>query len=209
MIDGHAARSAFRLAVILSVVAAAVGCGGGEPTFTPEEASALILAQFPDADLDVRTASIDEQGRGVAFANFNEQMVSFFFQQMEDAWDLEAVDFDGSFYYIRDLEQISATMVLMVELAGALEQCRGANGAYPAGDAAEALQALIPDLITAETQLHDAWDRDLEYESDGDDYTLISHGADQEGDSNDDLILHSGEFIGAGAGGGQEQAPPE
>ncbi len=207
MIDGHAARSGFRLTVMLLAVVTAVGCGGGGPTFTPEEATTLILAQFPDADLEVRTASVDEQGRGVANARFNEQVVSFFFQPIEETWSLEAVDFDGSFYYIRDLEQISATMVLMGELAGALELYRAANDGYPEGETAEALLALIPDFISAETQLHDAWERDLEYESDGDDYTLISHGADQEDGSNDDLILHSGEFVGAGAG--QGQAPPE
>ena len=205
MIYGRAARNLMGLTLTLAVAMLAGGCGGGGPTFTPEEASALILAQFPDAELDVRTASIDEEGRGVAFASFNEQMVSFFFEPSEDAWALEAVDFDGSFYYIRDLEQISETMVLMGELASALENYRAANGSYPAGESAEALQALIPDFIAAETQLHDAWTEDLAYESDGDDYTLISPGADRESGSNDDIVLHSGEFV--GGGGGRGQAP--
>lgn len=207
MINGRAARSLMGMTLILALAVVAAGCGGGGPTFTSEEASALILAQFPDAELDVRTASIDEQGRGVAFASFNEQMVSFFFQSSDDAWALEAVDFDGSFYYISDLEQISATMVQMGELAGALENYRAANGSYPEGEGGEALQLLIPDFIAAETQLHDAWEENLAYESDGDDYTLISPGADQESGTNDDIVLHSGEFVGAGSGPGRAPTP--
>jgi hypothetical protein len=202
---GNAARGLSRLTLILAVAAVAAGCGTAEPTFTPEEASALIVAQFPEAELEVRTASIDDLGRGVAFARFNYQMVSFFFHPAEEGWGLEAVDFDGSFYYNRDLEQISATMVMMGELAAALESYKAANEGYPAGDTAEVLRALIPDFLAAETHLRDAWEEEFSYQSDGGDYTLISPGADQQRGSNDDIVLHSGEFVGAGRGGGQTQ----
>ncbi len=209
MIDAHGARNKRLLNVLLTVMAvAAVGCGAGggaedapgvgEAAFTAEQAAMLIQAQFPEATLEVRTVNIDQQGRGVAVTSFDEQEVSFFFEPSADAWELEAVDFAGSFYYLRDLEQISATMLVMSELATALEQYRAANQTYPEGATAEALQALIPDLIAEHTQLHDAWEQDLDYESDGDDYTLISYGADQESGTRDDLILHSGEFVGAG-----------
>jgi len=185
---------------------ASIGCGGGEPAFEVEQATVLIKAEFPDSELDVRTARVDEEGRGVVFARFNEQMVNFFFLPAEDGWTLDAVDFDGSFYYIRDLEQISTTMALMVEVADALQDYKEANEAYPVGDTHEALHTLSPQFMSDETDYNDAWDQEITYESDGDDYTMVSFGADKQEGTADDIILVSGEFVGAnreGEGGQQ------
>ncbi len=208
MIDAGEIRMAFRCMVAVAAVLVISACADPAPTFTAGDATAQILAQFPDAELSVGATSIDAEGRGVAQADFNGQAWSFYFQPAGDAWELEAIDVDGSIYYIRDLEQISATMESMGALATALGRYRVANETYPQGDSAAALQALIPDFIPADTLLHDAWSTDLEYESDGDDYTLISYGADQQAGTNDDIVLHTGEFVGAGGGQGQEPAQP-
>ena len=76
MIDRNMQRCTLVLAAATVVSLAVVGCGGG-PTFTPEKASTLILAQFPDSELEIRTVSIDEEGRGVAFARFNDEVWTF------------------------------------------------------------------------------------------------------------------------------------
>jgi len=213
MIDVQRHRSSFLLTPVLALMLAVFGCGGGgeaedatdAAAFTSEDATALISAQFPDAVLQVRTTQVDDQGRGVAAADFNDQDVSFYFEPADEGWTLDAVDFAGSFYYIRDLERISATMLLMGEPAGALEEYKVANGAYPAADSPEVLVVLIPDFLAEDTDRQDAWQQRFNYESDGDDYTLISGGADQTLGTDDDIVLHSGEFVGASARGGQGQ----
>ena len=48
---------------LVAVMVTAIGCGGG-PEFLPEQATTLIMAQFPDAELELRNTSVDEQGRG-------------------------------------------------------------------------------------------------------------------------------------------------
>ncbi len=195
------ARTPPALALVLSL--AAVGCGGGGATFEPEEATALIQARFPEAELELRTARVDENGQGVAFARFNAQTVSFYFQPSDAGWVLDALDFEGSLYYIRDLEQIQATMESMLELADALASYKAANGDYPVGETSAGLQVLVPEFLASETSFNDAWQQVFDYESDGDDYTLRSLGADKASGSRDDIILHDGEFIGAGSSEGQ------
>ncbi len=202
MTDRNMQRTTLVLAAATVVSFAAVGCGGG-PTFTPEQVSALILAQFPDSDLQVRTVSIDEEGRGVAFARFNDEPWTFYFQPLDDNWALDAVETGGSFYYLKDLEQISTTIELMADAASALGRYKAANGAYPEGEGAGALSALVPDFTDAEASFTDAWDGALSYESDGDDYTMISNGADKTAGTRDDIILHDGEFVGSDSSGGQ------
>ncbi len=202
MIDQKMRRTTLVLTAATVVSLAAVGCGGG-PTFTPEQASTVILEQFPDSDLEIRTVSIDEEGRGVAFARFNDEVWTFYFQPLEDNWALDAVETGGSFYYLKDLEQISVTMALMAEAATALGRYKAANGAYPEGENADALSALVPDFTDAEGPLTDAWDGAFSYESDGDDYTMISNGADKIAGTRDDIILNDGEFVGVESGGGQ------
>jgi hypothetical protein len=190
---------AFLLAV--GVAAMAVGCGGG-PEFTQEQASVLIGEQWPDRELQMRNAFVDDQGRGVAAALFDGEPWEFYFHPTDEGgWELEAVSVDGGFYYLRDLEQISATMLQMGEAASALEAYKAANGSYPEGDSPQALAPLIPDFLAEETQRHDAWEQDFLYESNGVDYTLTSLGADGEEGTRDDIILHSGEFIGTGGQG--------
>ena len=183
-------------ACALAVSVCAVGCGGGE-TLDAEEAAALIEAQFPDSEVEIRSTRVEEDGRAVALTRFDDNLVSFVFQPTDEGWVLDAVDFDGSFYYITDLEQISTTMAFMVEVASALERYKAAAGGYPEGDTSEALHELVPDFMAEEIQFGDAWQHNFDYASDGDDYTLISPGPDQELGSKDDLILHSGEFVGA------------
>ena len=206
MIDRNLRRTTLVLAAATVVSLAAVGCGSGL-TFTPEQASALILAQFPDSDLQIRTVSIDEEGRGVVFARFNDEAWTFYFLPLEDDWALDAVETGGSFYYLKDLEQISVTMGMMAESANALERYKAANGAYPEGGSADALSALVPDFTDAEGPFTDAWDGALSYESDGDDYTMISNGADKTAGTRDDIILHDGEFVGPESSGGQGSTP--
>ncbi len=189
------------LALVVSL--AVVGCGGGGPTFGPEDATALIQARFPEAELELRTAQVDENGQGVAFARFNDQSVNFYFQPSDAGWVLDAVDFEGSFYYIRDLEQIQATMESMLALANALANYKAANGAYPVGETSAGLQALLPEFLASETSFDDAWQQNFDYESDGDDYTLRSLGADKASGSRDDIILNDGEFVGAAGSEGQ------
>ncbi len=201
MIDRNTRRATFVLVAATVASLAAVGCGGG-PAFTTEQASALILAQFPDSELEIRTVSIDEEGRGVAFTRFNEDLWTFYFQVLEDNWALDAVETGGSFYYLKDLEQIAVTMGLMGEAAYALERYKAVNGGYPEGGNAEALSALVPDYTDVEGPVTDAWDGPLSYESDGDDYTLISNGADKTAGTRDDIILHDGNFVGPGDGQG-------
>jgi len=197
-------QSILLLLPLVAVMVTAIGCGGG-PEFLPEQATTLIMAQFPDAELELRNTSVDEQGRGVAFAGFNGQTVSFYFQPLDEGWALDAVDFDGSLFYIKDLEQIGATMLLMGTAATALETYKADVGSYPAGDSTEVLQVLIPDYIDENTDRQDAWNQAFHYESDGGDYTLISGGADMQQGTDDDIVLHSGEFVGANTQGGQGQ----
>lgn len=204
MIDRNMQRVTRLLAVATVVSLVAVGCGGG-PTFTLEQASVLILAQFPDSDLQIRTVTIDEEGRGVAFARFNDEMWAFYFLPLEDNWALDAVETGGSFYYLEDLEQISATMEMMIEAANALERYRAVNGGYPEGGNAEALSALVPDFTDVEGPITDAWDEPFSYDSDGVDYTIISNGADKTAGTRDDIILHDGDFV--GPDGGQGSTP--
>lgn len=192
------------LVVVLAVVTA--GCGG--PEFTSEEAAELIRAQWPDSELEMRNAYVDEQGRGVAAARFDGEPWEFYFEPTDEGgWNLEAVSVDGSFYYLRDLEQTSATILLMSETAGALGRYKVANDTYPVGESADALAVLSPDYIAEETQKSDAWQQDFLYESDGTDYTLTSIGADGQSGTRDDIVLYNGEFIGSsGQGqGGQGQ----
>lgn len=194
----------FTLALAVSLFS--IGCGDSAPAFETAEATALIKAEFPEAELEVRTTRVDEEGKGVAFARFNDEVVSFIFQPTEDGWVLDAVDFDGSLYYIRDLAQTSATMQVMADLASSLERFKIANGGYPQGETAAVLQEMVPDFVVAETEFNDAWERPFRYDSDGRDYTLISLGADGTSGSRDDIVLHSGEFIGAPGRGGQGQS---
>lgn len=205
MIQRIPQRSSMLLTLALAVTAAAVGCGGG-PEFTQEMAAEIIGAQWPDADLQMRNAYIDEEGRGVAAANFDGEPWEFYFVAgPEGAWTLDAVSVDGGFFHLSDLEQISATMMQMGEAASALEVYKAANGTYPEGDSPEVLLVLIPDYLAEETERQDAWNQDFLYESDGDDYTLTSIGADGQPGTNDDINLYNGEFVGAGQGGGQGQ----
>ena len=189
------------LALVLSL--AAVGCGGGGPTFEPEEATALIQARFPEAELELRMVRVDDDGQGVAFARFNDQVVNFYFQPSDAGWVLDALDFEGSLYRIRDLEQIQATLESMLELANALEGYKAANSSYPVGETGSGLQVLVPEFLATETSFDDAWQQAFDYEADGDDYTLRSFGADKASGSRDDIILNDGEFIGAGGSEGQ------
>ncbi len=202
MVDRNTRRTTLVLAAATIVSLVAVGCGGG-PTFTPEQASVLILVQFPESDLEIRTVSIDEEGRGVASARFNAEPWVFYFQPLEDDWVLDAVETSGSFYYLKDLEQISVTIALMAEAASALERYRAANGAYPEGGNAEALAALVPDYTDLEGPVTDAWDGPFSYESDGNSYTIISNGPDKIAATRDDIILHDGNFVGADGGDSQ------
>lgn len=218
MIDLRRRRSSVRLILAQSLMVVALGCGlagetedaadaagAGGSSFSAADAEALIAAQFPEAVLEVSDTRVDDQGRNVALANLDGQEVSFYFTPADAGWALDAVDFDGSFYYIKDLEHISATMLLMGEAAAALENYKAANEAYPAGDSPAVLLVLIPDYLAEETDRHDAWEQDFDYESDGDDYTLISGGADQTLGTDDDIVLHSGEFVGASSREGQGQ----
>lgn len=204
MVDRNTRRTTLVLvAATMTIVSlVATGCGGG-PTFTPEQASGLILAQFPDSDLEIRTVSIDDEGRGVAFTRFNAEPWTFYFQPVEDNWVLDAVETSGSLYYLKDLEQISVTIALMAEAASALERYKAANGGYPEGENAEALLALVPDFTDVEGPVTDAWDAPFSYDSNGDSYTIISNGADKTAGTRDDIILHDGNFVGADAGDSQ------
>lgn len=205
MIQRYVRTRSFLITLVLLLSAAVAACGGdGEPTFTQEEAQALIAAQWPESELVMRNAYIDEEGRGVAFARFDGDPWEFYFQPTADnGWELEAVGVDGGMYYMRDLEQTSATMLLMTEAASALGRYQAAVGAFPEGESAEALLVLIPDYLPEETQRHDAWGQNFVYDSDGNDYTLVSMGADGEEGTRDDIILHTGEFVGPGGRGGQ------
>lgn len=192
------------LTLVLLLPAMVAACGGSEPTFTQEQAQALITAQWPDSELVMRNAYIDEDGRGVAFARFDGDPWEFYFQPTADGgWQLEAVSVDGGLYNLADLEQTSATMLLMSAAAEALGRYQAANESFPAGESAEALVVLFPEYLPEETQRHDAWGQDFVYDSDGSDYTLVSVGADGEEGTRDDIILHTGEFVGPGQGGGQ------
>ncbi|MGD8328671.1 MAG: type II secretion system protein GspG [Acidobacteriota bacterium] len=206
MIQRIPQRSSMLLTLALAVTAAAIGCGGGGPEFTQEMAANMISAQWPDADVQMRNAYIDEQGRGVAAANFDGEPWEFYFAAgPEGTWTLDAVSVDGGFFRLSDLEQISATMMQMGEAASALEAYKGANGTYPEGDSPEVLLVLIPDYLAEETERQDAWGQGFLYESDGDDYTLTSIGADGQPGTKDDINLYNGAFVGASQGGGQGQ----
>jgi hypothetical protein len=204
MIDRSPQRPMLLLSLSLALMVAAIGCGGGGPELTPEQATTLIMAQWPDSELEMRTTQVDEEGRGVAFARFDGEPWNFYFQPTEEGdWVLDAVRVEGNLYYLKDLEQISATMLLMGDVASALERYKVANGDYPAGESPEVLLVLIPDFIAEETGRHDAWEQDFNYESDGDDYTLISGGADKTVGTEDDIVLYNGDFVGSQGGEGQ------
>lgn len=187
-------------ALLLALSLTSVGCSS-EPALGVEQAASLIKAQFPESEVAVTTTRVEADGSAVALTQFDSNPVSFIFQQNEDGgWLLDAVDFDGSFYFIGDLEQISATMQMMAELGTALERYKAVNSVYPAGEDSAALDALIPRFMPTGTDFQDAWQHRVSYESDGSDYTVISQGPDQTSGSRDDIVLHSGEFVG-GPGG--------
>ena len=201
MIDRSPQRPMLLLSLSVALMVAAIGCGGGAAEFTPEQATALIMGQWPDSELEMRTAQVDEEGRGVAVARFNGEPWNFYFQPTEEGgWVLDAVRVEGNLYYLKDLEQISATMLLMGEAAGALGRYKAAIGAYPEGESPEALIVLIPDFLAEDTDREDAWGQRFNYESDGDDYTLSSGGADKTVGTEDDIILYNGDFVGTQGG---------
>lgn len=197
------ARLLFTLALAVSL--ASIGCGGGGPTFTPGEATTLIKLQWPESDLEVRSTSVDEQGRGVAVTRFNERMVTFFFLPAETSgWTLDAVELEGQFFYMADLQETQATMEFMGEVANALLAYKEANGTFPVGEGHDPLHLLAPDFMSGDADFNDAWGQELIYESDGDDYTMHSYGADQQEGTKDDINLHTGVFVGSeGQGGAQ------
>ncbi len=198
MIDRSPQRLMLLLSCSLALMVAAIGCGGGPPEFTAEQATALIMGQWPDSELEIRTAQVDEEGRGVASARFNGEPWDFYFQPTEEGgWVLDAVRVEGNLYYLKDLEQNLATMLLMGEAASALGRYKAAMGAYPEGESPEVLIVLIPDFLPEDTDREDAWGERFNYESDGDDYTLTSGGADKTVGTEDDIILYNGDFVGS------------
>ena len=67
---------------------------------------------------------------------------------------------------------------------------------------------VAPGFNDAEAPLFtDAWDGMLSYESDGENYTMISSGADKIAGTRDDIILHDGQFISVESGGSQGSTP--
>tara|TARA_B000000460_G_scaffold207042_1_gene154194 strand:+ start:136 stop:768 length:633 start_codon:yes stop_codon:yes gene_type:complete len=210
MIDRNMQRTKLILAAVVVLLAGLIGCGGG-PSFTPEDATALILEQYPDSDLHIQNVSIDENDRGIASALFNDDIWTFYFRLQEngvDSWVLDAVETDGRHYYLKDLERISVTFGLMAEVASALEIYKAANGSYPEGENAAALSVMAPDFNDAGgASFTDAWDGMLSYESDGENYTMISNGADKIAGTGDDIILHDGQFISRESSGSQGTTP--
>jgi hypothetical protein len=215
MIDRNMRRTKLVLIAGTMILLGSIACGGG-PSFTPEDAAALILAQYPDSDLQIQSVSIDENDQAIASALFNGDVWTFYFRAQENGvpngddnfiWVLDAIETDDRFYYLEDLEQISITFGLMAEVASALERYKAANGSYPEGESSDALSTMILDSNDPEVVFTDAWDGVLSYESDGDNYTMISNGADKIAGSSDDIILHDGKFISAESGGGQGSSP--
>ena len=210
MIARNMQRTKLILAAVVVLLIGLMGCSNG-PSFTPEDATALILEQYPDSDLQIQNVSIDENDRGIASALFNDDIWTFYFRAQENgvySWVLDAVETDGRYYYLKDLEKISDTFVLMAEVASALERYKAANGSSPEGENAAALSVLAPDFNDAGgSSFTDAWDGMLSYESDGGNYTMISNGADKIAGTGDDIILHDGQFISVESSGSQGSTP--
>ena len=210
MVNRNMQRTNRVLPAVVVLLAGLIGCGGS-PSFTPEDAAALILEQYPGSDLQIQSVSIDENDRGIASALFNDDVWAFYFRAQENgvhSWVLDAVETDVSYYYLKDLEKIPVTIGLMAEVASALENYKAANGSYPEGNNADVLSVVVPDFNDAEApSFTDAWDGMLSYESDGANYTMISSGADKIAGTRDDIILHDGQFISVESNGSQGSTP--
>ena len=186
-----------RLLVTVALLASlsSLGCGSAPLELTAEEARGLILEQFPEADPVVIAVSLEEE-RASAQTEFNNEIVDFLFVAADEGWLLEGVKHKGQVYFIQDLEHISRTMVLMNDLAIALANYYGDHEAYPIGEGPQAREVMVPDYLAEDTDVEDAWGNRFTYFSeDGQDYTLVSFGPDREAGTQDDLILHSGEFV--------------
>lgn len=183
---------------VLVLALAAVGCGESEPVFTGEVASRLVEERFPDSEVDVGSARM-EDGMGAVGAVLDGATVQFFFEPPPAAggeWELVEVEHEGSRFSVGDLEQISETMVSMAEIATALARYQQEHGTYPIGESSDALALLVPDYLPDGTEFDDAWLQSYRYTStDGETYTLISHGPDNAVATRDDIVLHTGEFV--------------
>ena len=171
------------------------GCASEPPELTTEAAHELIVQQFPEAEPTVLSVALDEEGAS-AQTEFNGELVDFLFSLGDEGWWLESVEHKGQVYFIKDLEHISGTMVLMSALADALARYHADHGAYPVGEGPQAREVMVPDYLPEDTEVEDAWGNRFTYFSeDGEDYTLVSFGPDRESGTVDDLILHTGEFV--------------
>lgn len=193
------ARGALAGAVVAVLVLSVGACGESGPVLTEERAAGLIEERFPDSDVQVDAARMQE-GMGAVEATFNGSRVQFFFDppaEGEDDWELVEVEHDGSRFEVGDLEQISVTMVDMAEIATALARYEQENDTYPVGETSDVLTALVPDYLPEGTTFDDAWLQSYRYSSgDGTTYTLMSLGPDETVATRDDIVLHTGEFVG-------------
>jgi len=194
---GDLKGSVVRLLVAVALVASlsSVGCGSEPLELTTEQARGLILQQFPEADPIVISVTTEEE-RANAQTEFNGELVDFLFVADEAGWLLEAVEHKDQIYLIEDLEHISQTMVLMNDLAVALARYHEDHDNYPVGEGPQAREVMVPDYLAEDTDVEDLWGNRFTYFSEnGEDYTLVSFGPDREAGTQDDLILHSGEFV--------------
>lgn len=194
--------------ILISTLLAATACAE-EPTPSPppepglgaEEAARLIDARFPDADVSVESARLDGD-QAIVVATFNGSEMEFILAPSTvdaEGWALVGVEAEhmSGRAAVEDLEGISETMVDMKELAGALGDYRTSNGRYPDGSGVEALATLVPEYLPEGTHFTDAWMQEYRYSTspEGTSYTLTSPGPDGTLATEDDLVLHEGEFL--------------
>lgn len=186
------------IALAFTAALSTLGCGPPPLELQAEEARSLIVEEWTNTDPTIVSTRVEGE-RGFAETEFNGALVTFIFLSGEEGWRLDSVEHEGRTYAIKDLAQISETMVLMDELARALARYKADHGIYPIGDGPQAGEVMVPDYLPADTVADDAWGNRLTYLSeDGSDYTLVSYGPDQEAGTQDDLVLVSGEFVDPG-----------
>ncbi|MFQ5744121.1 MAG: type II secretion system protein GspG [Acidobacteriota bacterium] len=194
------AAEKFRLLIVVGLLLSSwlAACASPPPELSVEEATAVIMQRFPSIQPN-HTSVRMEDGQGVLECEFNGAPATFRLAPTEAGWKLETVELEGITYAVDDLETISETMSGLGKLAEALEKYKAGNGAYPVGVSSQSLQVLLPDYLPVGSRFTDGWEHELSYSSqNGEDYTLISWGPDEKAGSEDDIILVSGAFLGAG-----------
>lgn len=180
-------------------VLALVACGPNELS-TPSllQVERIILDTFEGSEVSVREVVRTQESLRAA-AELNGSDVTVVLGTRDRSWQVARIEQGGNAYTVGQLQEISATMVIMGELSDALENYREANGEFPLLDDQVGLLELVPDYFehTPGMPLLDVWQSPFRYRFQGEDYTITSEGPDRSIGTPDDVILITGSFVAA------------